>query len=107
MGTAASSSASSRVVCFLYRTSGHKSKISSASSSRKINSFCVNSDSNEHPLVCAAELTATYEVINHHQSFKSVDYSSKFDSLMYPDSRLAAKQYMARIKATAIILPPS
>ncbi|CAG4958334.1 unnamed protein product [Parnassius apollo] len=54
-------------------------------------------------LICAAELTTAYKVVKHHQSFSSLDCTTKLNAVMYPDSSIAAKQSTARTKATAII----
>lgn len=85
------------------KSNGHKSKISIASTSRDISSYMVRENTPEDALVCAAELTTAYKVINHHQSFNSLDCNTKLNATLYPDSKIAAKQSTARTKATAII----
>lgn len=86
------------------QTNNHKSRLSVASTSKDISSFMVKQDSKEDILICAAELTTAYKIVNHHQSFSSLDCTTKLNSIMYPDSTIAAKQSTARTKATAIIV---
>ncbi|KAF0685300.1 protein FAM200B-like, partial [Aphis craccivora] len=85
------------------KSNTHKSNISIASSSQDISTFMVKENTPEDILVCAAELTTAYKVVNHHQSFNSLDCNTKLNSKLYPDSKIAAKQSTARTKATAII----
>lgn len=59
----------------------HKSKQSVASTSRNISSFMVKENTPEEILVCAAELTTAYKVINHHQSFNSLDCITKLNAV--------------------------
>lgn len=85
------------------KSNSHTSKLSAASSSRDISSFMVKENTQEDILVCAAELTTAYKVVNHHQSFNSLDCNTKLNATLYPDSKIASKQSTARTKATAII----
>lgn len=84
-------------------SNGHKSKMTASTTSMPISSFMIKPDTPEDELVCAAELTTAFKVVNHHQSFSSLDCTTKLSALMYPDSKIAAKQSTARTKATAII----
>lgn len=45
-----------------------------ASSSRDISTFMIKENTPEDILVCAAELKTAYKVVNHHQSFNSLDF---------------------------------
>ncbi|KAK5648366.1 hypothetical protein RI129_003258 [Pyrocoelia pectoralis] len=81
----------------------HKSRLSVASTSKDILSFMVKQNSMEDTLISAAELTTAYKVVKHHQSFSSLDCTTKLNAVMYPDSNIALKQSTARTKATAII----
>lgn len=85
------------------KTVKHKTSMHGASSSRHVSDFFVKKDTKEETLVAAAELTTAYSAVKHHQSFKSLDCSNKLIPLMYPDSKVAAKQSSARTKSTAIV----
>ncbi|CAK1594251.1 unnamed protein product [Parnassius mnemosyne] len=85
------------------QSKNHKTKLSVASTSRDISTFMITQCTAEDMLICAAELTTAYKVVKHHQSFSSLDCTTKLNAVMYPDSSIAAKQSTARTKATAII----
>lgn len=65
--------------------------------------FFVKPNTAKRQLISAAELTNAFKIINHHQSFSSIDCTTKLNALMYPDSEIAAKQSVCRTKATALI----
>lgn len=77
----------------------HKSNLCEASTSKDISSFFVKQKTAQCHLISAAELTTAFKIINHPQSFSSVDCTTKLNALMYPDSEIAAKQSNARTKA--------
>lgn len=85
------------------QTNNHKSRLTVASTSKDISTFMVKQSTPEDTLIRAAELTTAYRVVMHHQSFNSLDCTTKLNAVMYPDSNKAAKQSTARTKATAII----
>lgn len=84
-------------------TNLHKSNMRTASTSKDISNFMIQKDSKEEILIAAAELTMAYKVVRHHQSFNSLDCTTKLNALMYADSKVATKQTTARTKATAIV----
>jgi len=85
------------------KSKNHQAKKSIASTSQDISSFMVKQNTPEDVLVCAAELTTVYKIINHHQSFNSLDCGTKLNGILYPDSKIALKQSTARTKATSIL----
>ncbi|XP_044757446.1 uncharacterized protein LOC123315687 [Coccinella septempunctata] len=80
------------------QSKNHNSRLSVASTSKDILSFMIKQNSTEDTLICAAELTTAYKVVKHHQSFSSIDCSTKLNAIMYPDSSIAVKQSTARTK---------
>ena len=60
-------------------------------------------DTQEALLIAAAELTTAYKVVKHHQSFSLLDCIVKLKAIMYPGSKIVAKQSTARTKATTIV----
>lgn len=85
------------------RTGAHATKLTVASTSKGISTFMIKQDTPEDILKRSAELTTAYRVVKHHESFNSLDCTTKLNSVMYPDSHIASKQSTARTKATAII----
>lgn len=84
-------------------TTNHKNRFTGATTSRSVADFMIKEDTQEELLIAAAELTTAYKVVKHHQSFNSLDCNVKLNAIMYPDSKIAAKQSTARTKATAIV----
>lgn len=85
------------------RTGAHATKLTVASTSKGISTFMIKQDTPEDILIRSAELTTAYRVVKHHESFNSLDCTTKLNSVIYPDSNIASKQSTARTKATAII----
>jgi hypothetical protein len=84
------------------KTQKHQSNILGASSSKQVSEYFSKKDTNEETFIAAAELATAYKVIKHHQSFSSSDCSNKLHPRMYCDLKIAAKQSIARTKATVI-----
>ncbi|XP_039950958.1 uncharacterized protein LOC120768361 [Bactrocera tryoni] len=85
------------------KSAKHLSKITIDSCSKDISSFMVKKNTQLEHLIKVAEITSSYRIVNHHQSFSSLDCTTKLGAVLYPDSKIAAKQSNARTKATAII----
>ena len=62
----------------------HQSKLSTASCSKDISSFMVKKNTKIFHLIQVAEITTAYRIISHHQSFSSLDCTTKLDSVYIP-----------------------
>ncbi len=84
-------------------TENHKKKLQSIESSTKLDKFFVPKNSNKEKNVRAAELALSYHTVMHQMSFRSLDCTTKLNSIIYEDSEIAKCVQLARTKCEAII----
>ena len=72
-------------------------------SSEKLSKYFVKSNSKLDESVCAAEGTLAFHTVAHHNSFKSMDCTSKLLREIFNDSEVAKRISSARTKTEAIV----
>jgi hypothetical protein len=72
-------------------------------SSEKLSKYFVKSNSKLDESVCAAEDTLAFHTVAHHNSFKSMDCTSKLLKEIFIDSEVAKRISSARTKTEAIV----
>lgn len=83
------------------KTEKHKRHVRGQSNSGAMDSFVINSS--ENSAIRAAEAVLSFHTVKHHQSFRSMDCTSKLLQTMFSDSTIAKKITCGRTKTEAII----
>jgi hypothetical protein len=87
----------------------HINALKTASSCNKLEKFFPNTSQKKEELlqinmkVAAAEITLCYHTIKHHQSYRSMDCTSKLPKILFGDSHAAKNVKCARTKTQAIV----
>ena len=80
----------------------HKSSCNASASNSSIDKLFVKTNIKEEDNVIASEVTQTYHAVKHNRTHISLDCSSKLNSKLYQDSKLAGKISCGRTKSEAI-----
>lgn len=83
-------------------TDRHRENASSAGQSSLSSFFAPQTSNPITDQTTAAELTKVYHTIKHHQSYRSLDCSTKVDRQVYSDSAVAKGVTLGRTKAQAL-----
>jgi hypothetical protein len=84
-------------------TENHRKRLGSVENCRSLDNFVVASNTEKKRNISAAELTLSYHTVSHHFSFRSLDCTSKLNSLIFKDSEIAKGVSLARTKCEAIV----
>lgn len=85
------------------KSGNHSSYLQNASTSCKIDTFFIKCDSKNNGLIHAAEGTLAFHTVKHHQSFKSMDCTTKLNKVLFKDSIIAKNLSCAQTKTKYII----